>query len=412
LRLLFVTDYYPPLSGGATRAFEQLATGMVGRGHEVIVATSSQDGAPAQEQRDGVSVHRLRDLVSRVPGASADPHRHTPPPFPDPELVWRLRRLIRGADPAVIYTFGWITYSLCAALPKRHAPVLFSIRDYGNICPKRSLVRRGRGCSGPEWRKCLGCAPEIYGPVKAAVATGGVLGGRSLLRRRLNATQSCSRFVEDMVLGHLGEPDWATEIPRYVIPDFRDEASGADVELPDELPREPFILYVGALRQIKGISILTEAYESLPRPMPPLVLIGSRAPDTPRSFPDGVTVLSPVPNSTVLAVWDRALFGVAPSILPEPLGNVIHEGMSRGKPVIGTTPGGHEEMIDGEINGILIPPGDPISLRKSMQRLISDASLRERLGAAARVKATAFAAERVFPSFVEMFHDLAERAPR
>lgn len=401
MRLLFVTDYYAPLVGGATRAFEQLAVRMAGAGHQVSVATAWQRGTAAEESRGGVTVHRLRDLGSRIPGTSVDELRHTPPPYPDPELAPRLRRVLRRTDPDLVYVFGWITYSLCIALTGKDTPVVFSVRDYGNICPKRSLVRKGQGCSGPGWGKCLACAPELYGTPKAAIATAGVLGGRRLIRRRATATQSCSSFAEAMVLSKLDPRGVAQWRRRYVIPDFRDEPGAAS--LPDGLPDEPFILYVGALRDIKGVRVLIEAYELLPPPRPPLVMIGSRAPETASSFPDGVSVLPPVSNASVLAAWDRALFGVAPSVLAEPLGNVVHEAMSRGKPVIGTSPGGHADMIDDGVNGILLAAGDAGALASAMGRLISDGDLRARLGSAAAPAAEAFSAAEVFPRFAAMF---------
>jgi glycosyltransferase involved in cell wall biosynthesis len=109
----------------------------------------------------------------------------------------------------------------------------------------------------------------------------------------------------------------------------------------------------------------------------------------------------------VFAAWDRALLGVAPSLLPEPLGNVIHEAMSRGKPVIGTTSGGHRDMIEPEVSGLLVPAGDVAALAAAMRRLSEDQSLRERLGTAARQHAEKFTAEAVFPRFAELYADMA-----
>jgi glycosyltransferase involved in cell wall biosynthesis len=135
--------------------------------------------------------------------------------------------------------------------------------------------------------------------------------------------------------------------------------------------------------------------------------LGSRAPETPTSFPPGVSVLPPVPYPDVLAAWDRALFGVAPSLLAEPLGNVIHEAMSRGKAVIGTFPGGHADMIEDGVSGLLVPAGDTAALTRAMERLSSDHDLRDRLAGAAREQAAAFTAQRVFPRFLEMFANVS-----
>jgi glycosyltransferase involved in cell wall biosynthesis len=66
--------------------------------------------------------------------------------------------------------------------------------------------------------------------------------------------------------------------------------------------------------------------------------------------------------------------------------------MSRGKAVIGTHPGGHEDMItDGE-DGLLIPAGDSEALRAAITRLVEDEGLRRRLGEAARARADEFVA--------------------
>src|SRR4029078_7850246 len=109
----------------------------------------------------------------------------------------------------------------------------------------------------------------------------------------------------------------------------------------------------------------------------PLVLIGTYERDTPTPFPSGAIVLTNVPHAAVLAAWERALFGVTPSLWPEPLGAVVFEGMSCGKAVIGTSPGGHAEMIvDGE-TGVLVAPGDSTALATAMDELIRDPALRE-----------------------------------
>ena len=409
MRLLLATDYYPPLIGGATRAAEQLATRMQARGETVTVATSWQRGLPAREVREGVEVIRLRSLMSRVPGASADETRYTPPPFPDPELTWRFRRLLAAKRPELIHTYGWISYALCAALGRRRTPLILSARDYGNVCPKRTLVRQGQGCDGPGWRKCLACAPDQYGAAKGAVATLGILGGRGLLRRKLTALHSCSGYVEKIMEEDLLSPGQRQRLWRVVIPDFRDEAVES-APLPPEpagLPQQPYILYVGALREVKGVPLLLEAYERLPAPRPPLVLIGGRTPDTPDSFPAGVTVLHDLPQPEVMAAWDRALFGVAPSVLHEPLGNVIHEAMSRGRPVIGTEPGGHRDMIEPGVSGLLVPAGDGEALLAAMTQLLADAPAREAMGEAARLQARRFAESAVFPEFVRLYEEAA-----
>lgn len=68
----------------------------------------------------------------------------------------------------------------------------------------------------------------------------------------------------------------------------------------------------------------------------------------------------------------------------EPLGNATLEAMAHRLPVIGCRVGGIPEMIVPEETGLLVPPREPGPLAAAIQRLLSDESLRLRLGARAR----------------------------
>jgi glycosyltransferase involved in cell wall biosynthesis len=120
-------------------------------------------------------------------------------------------------------------------------------------------------------------------------------------------------------------------------------------------------------------------------------------------------VLRDIPYAAVMAAWDRSLFGVAPSLWPEPFGNVIHEGMSCGRAMIGTTPGGHADMIDHMKTGLLVPAGDVEALRTAMQQLIDDTPFRQRLGDAARAAAEQFSASVQLPRFERLYQAVLEQ---
>jgi glycosyltransferase involved in cell wall biosynthesis len=402
LKVLLISDAYPPVFGGATRAAQQLSRQLRLRGHQVAVATAWQRGLPALENDAGVEVYRMRGLVSRMPALSSDPVRYTPPPFPDPELVWRIARLIRSFEPDLVHSYGWLTYSCLPAMWRTQVPLMLAAREYANVCAVRTLVRhgreRGRACSGPAWPKCLDCAGSFYGQPKGAVAVASVLGQRRVLRRRTDALHSVSRFCEQILRRYLIR---GSDMPMKVLPDFReDELEGpSDPAILARLPREPFILFVGSFRRIKGDQLLLDAYAELRDP-PPLVMVGARSAEPLPNFPPGVVPLTDVPHGTVMAIWDRALFGVCPSIAPEALGNTVHEGMSRGKAVIGISPSGHDDMIESQRTGILVPPADVNALGDALRRLVSDPDLCRRMGEAAREDAQRFAAQTVVPELV------------
>jgi glycosyltransferase involved in cell wall biosynthesis len=404
MKILLVSDFYPPLIGGATRATQLLGRELTRRGHAVTVATIAQRGTPAFERDGDVNVHRLCASTYRLRGLSADQTRVNPAPFPDPELVWRLRRLVRSLRPEIVHAYGWMAHSCAPALLGVDAPLLVSARDYGNVCALRTLYRHDRQCEGPEPMKCLRCAGVEYGRVKAALAVGGVGAGKRLLRRRADGLHSVSTYVEQVMESHFLD---FGRVDHEVIPDFReaDEPIEGGDDLDVRLPNQPFILYVGALRRVKGVQLLLDAYDRLADP-PPLVLIGPGAPDEPADYPKGATAIRGAPYAVVLHAWDRSLFGVAPSLWAEPLGNVVHEGMSRGRAVIGTYPGGHTDMIVHEQTGLLVPAGDRVALIDALRRLIEDEELRRRMGTAALARSEEFTVGQVVPRFEALYSSL------
>jgi glycosyltransferase involved in cell wall biosynthesis len=154
---------------------------------------------------------------------------------------------------------------------------------------------------------------------------------------------------------------------------------------------------------------LLAAHARLAAP-PPLVIIGTRHLGAPSEFPAGITVLYDVPHATVMAAWERALFGVAPSVWAELFGNVVLEAMSRGKAMISTAPGGHADLVVNGETGLLVPAGSVEALVSAMHRLVSDAALRDRMGRAAMRRASLFTSEVVLPQFEALYHEIVARA--
>lgn len=430
LRVLIASDFFHPFIGGAERQVELLGAELGRRGHRVAIATVWHAHLAEAESVDGLPVRRLRGLSTRVPWFSGDPGRRFHPPAPDPSLVVGLRRLVNELRPDIVHANGWIGYSCAAALAARDTPLVLSVRDYGYSCPVRTLLERGRRISdGPELAKCLRCATERYGPAKALAAVGGVFTTRPLLARRVDGIHSVSRFVESIVrrdlLGTRATSRLAPVLATIpdVVPASSTEASAstmtrtpagaADAAALDALPSRPFALFVGALQAHKGIDVLLDAHRRMRmRPKPPLVLIGTRWPDSPQRFPSDVVVLEDVPHAVVMEAWRRSSFGVLPSVWPDPLPGTVREAMSAGRAVIATAVGGNLDMVvDGE-TGLLVRAGDPVALAAAMDRLAGDPGLCERLAAAASRSLAGLQAPPIAARFETFYGAVLERARR
>lgn len=169
----------------------------------------------------------------------------------------------------------------------------------------------------------------------------------------------------------------AEALTRMGATDIRVIASGVD--LPESLgePADPpEVLFVGRLAAEKGIAELARATEGIPR-----MVVG----DGPlrRLVPDAVGFVPPVELGHY---YERAAVVVCPS-RREGYGVVAREAMAHGRPVVASAVGGLMDAVEHERTGLLVPPGDPAALRAAIERLLTDATLRARLGAAARERA-------------------------
>jgi glycosyltransferase involved in cell wall biosynthesis len=152
--------------------------------------------------------------------------------------------------------------------------------------------------------------------------------------------------------------------------------SGVEIPAVVGAPEEPpHALYVGRLSAEKGVLELVEAADGLP-----LRVVG-----------DG-PLRAQVPSAGFVAPnelggwYERAAVVAAPS-LREGYGVAAREAMAWGRPVVASAVGGLLDAVEDEVTGLRVPPGDVGALRSALERLLGDAALRARLGAAARAKA-------------------------
>jgi glycosyltransferase involved in cell wall biosynthesis len=78
------------------------------------------------------------------------------------------------------------------------------------------------------------------------------------------------------------------------------------------------------------------------------------------------------------------------SVIPEPFGQVVLEGMAAGLPVLAPDEGGPAEVVEDGRTGMLFASRDRDALAAGMRALAADAELRTRLGAAAREATAAY----------------------
>jgi glycosyltransferase involved in cell wall biosynthesis len=99
------------------------------------------------------------------------------------------------------------------------------------------------------------------------------------------------------------------------------------------------------------------------------------------------------------------------SIMPEPFGRVIIEGMLAKRPIVAARAGGVTDIVEDRENGILCTPGDAHALATALSELETDSGLRDRLVGSGFTNATSrFGTERYVESVEKILSDVAEKS--
>jgi glycosyltransferase involved in cell wall biosynthesis len=407
VRILLLSQFYPPITGGEERHVRNLATALSRRGHKVSVVTLWFPGACDTETTDDITVYRIKGSLQRLSGLFLENERRHAPPFPDPELVAALRRIVGQFRPDVVHAHNWLVDSFLPLKSWSGASLVVTLHDYSLICPKKNLMHDGEVCDGPHLAKCCHCAGNHYGTVKGVVTTLGNFGSSYIARRTVDKFLAVSHSVARH--NRLAQFGVDHEVISNFIPDdvaiLSSDIEPCVGELPDE-----YILFVGDLIRLKGVPVLLDAYAGL-RDAPPLVLIGRRGADMPDTLPPNVHQFGIWSHQAIMYAWHNCLFGVAPSTGPEACPTVVMEAMASGKPVVSTNIGGTPDIIIDGSTGILVPPGDVGALRNALQELLTHRDMITRMGQTSLKRVAQFKSGSVVPRIEQVYHTVTQACP-
>lgn len=398
MKILMLTSLYPPFSGGISVHVQSLSRELSRRGHQVIVGTLGRRDLPESEDDSGIKVIRLEGFFQKIPFLFKDATRKWHPPARDFMISNKLAHIIEQERPDIIHTHSWILYSMLPLKNKFNVPLVHTIHDYGLFCPKRVAMKKDAICNRPSLRSCISCMNRPYGLLRVVPAYYGVRANRNKLK-------SVDKFiaVSDFVR-KIHEKCLAMSSKKIItIPNFSNPFIDNRQEQVEALP-EDFLLYVGWLMPHKGVDVLMEAYRKLNTPVK-LLIIGMKHPDYRYHTEGNVLVLKDVPYYSVMQAMSRCRFAIFPSIWPEPFGLVVTEAMSQGKAVIATNTGGFTGIIkDGE-TGILVPPNDPGALANTMNYLLENPEVAEKMGQKGDERwRHFFTPEVVVPKIEQLYH--------
>lgn len=352
MRILHINKRYPPHVGGIESHLQDLARAQAAvPGVEVEVAVVAE-GSPGSEVDRGVAVHRLSQLgiVASNPlstalldmlKASSHDLWHLHYPFPTGELAVLLAALRRPSLPRIVCTYH--SDFVAQSVTKSALSVPYS------VLTKRFLER-----------------------ADGVIVSSPRLGRSSPFLRRV------AHKVRVIPFGIAPEPFRADEGVKERSLQLRERYG------------TPLTLFVGRLVPYKGVDVLLEAFRHVPGT---LVLVGEgplRRRLEERTAALGiegrVVFAGSLASRDLVAHYHAADVFVLPSVTPnEAFGLVQLEAHACGVPVVSTDlPTGVPFANSHGETGLVVPPGDAVSLAAALGLLLEDDELRARLGAQAR----------------------------
>lgn len=395
MKILFVsTRYHPHEVGGAEVTVRLLAEGLVRAGGDAVVVTLAPDGLASQREINGVRVHYLPLFNVFFPHG---PKRH--PAWRkavwqavevwNPVMARRLGRVVDQESPDLVHIHNVLgfTGAVWPALRRRQIPILQTLHDHYAACANSLMYRTGAGnCRGQCLRCQVFCAPRIWSSRHVDALT--TVSAR--LWERISTTGAFPRLTL-----------------RRVIHNCNDHSSRATPRT-GPAPGTPLRLgFLGRLEPIKGPQILLEAARRIGADKVHVRLggVGQAAFETELKSlfqPDLATFVGHVTPATLFDTIDLL---VAPSLVEEASGRVVHEALGFGIPTIGVATGGMAELIEPGRTGYLVPAGDVQALETLLQKIIETPPDWTALSAACLAAARAFSFGIIFDEYRSVWHD-------
>jgi glycosyltransferase involved in cell wall biosynthesis len=214
---------------------------------------------------------------------------------------------------------------------------------------------------------------------------------------RLSQVEAAARLSDRLLVLNEGDRryaldhGWKTESEIDLVPHGVSSRFLADEDGASDLVRGEGLLFCGSWDRVKGINYIVSAFERLHERgrrlrltvLGPGVSEAQVLEDFDPSVREFVRVVPRVAECEVIRMYRRHdLLLWTPTY--EGFGLVLLEAMSQRLPAIATPVGCAPSIVrDGE-NGVMVPVRDPAATVSAVERLMDDASLRRRMGDAAR----------------------------
>lgn len=394
MRILIATDAFPPVSGGSGWSTYELARGLRGRGHHVVIVRTYSERDPMSTEYDGFHVTGFPAFAPPIPFL----RNYVRNERLYPRLSRHLVDVIKREKINLIHAQHVLTGPASVMAAQRTGiPSVCTVRDYWPVCywgdvladPGAGVVCPG--CSAGAMTRCL--RPRTGAAWPATLPMIPYMRGNLRRKQASLADADVIVAVSGYVAAALRERAPELRLSRIdVIPNgvdvsgVRAEAEATTCPMPGR-----YAVFVGKLAKNKGAHTLVDVAERARLEMP-LVIIG----DGPERGAIEQAAAAAGRDVRILGWRDRrevfqwlrhAELLMFPSVWPEPLSRVLIEASALSVPIAAINTGGTADIIVDEETGLLSTSVS--GLAEDVARLASEASMGARLGRAAADRAAA-----------------------
>lgn len=389
MRIALLTHAFPPHGlSGIGRYVEDLAGGLAGLGHEVVVLAIYEKDHEAIEERSGYRIVWLPDV-----------RNSSTLPF------WRLLRLAHRLSKKLKTLHRHQPFDIIEA-PNTWAPALAVFWSE----TRRHTLRVTRLSTPRAWfEHRLPWLPRLT---------------EWLEHMQVAASDLViSNTQENLALSRRLYPirNKLTHVVYHGIPDPGPPSIAHD-------RRTPSVLYIGRMEHRKGFDVLADAWPRVLDAFPKAVLhaVGEDLPGPrneasyfqwsvrglTRKQQEQIRYHGKVDNDYRNHLLSNASLVVVPSRY-ESFGLVILEAMARERPVIASAVGGMPEIIKDGVNGLLVQPEAAKELSQAIVSLLSDGARSRRMGEKGRERMLAyFTVERMALASLAVYREAIDQCQK
>ncbi len=388
MRLLFITNYYPPsrYGWGYMQLCEEVADGLAARGHEIAVLTSTYRDGP--ELPRPYPVYRLLTIEPDWHGRrSAAWQFFVGRRQRERQAAAHLQRLVARHRPQAI--FVWHAIGLPRVLlqaAEQLAPTVYYLAGYLPELPDEYIAywqaqpvrRSARLLKRPLARIALAMLQREGKAVPLRYEH--VICVSDYVRRRLVEQ---GLIPADAVVIHNGV-DLSVFSPSRPARTFCEAATVSCLVAGRIVPEKGIHTVIDAFAQLRDRSDLFRL--TILGDGPQQYVAELRAKVQAGDLQDMVRFQPPVPRHEMPQILDQYDVLLLPSEYAEPIARSMQEAMAMGLLAIGTTTGGSGELLVHEETGLAFAAGDPASLAQQLVRVVEEPALAARLAAAGQAR--------------------------